>query len=126
MLSWKNSLQPLLLSASYLPYLPSFVEWILYLILLLEIWLKLKFIYLYMYYEILVYWVLLAHFVFTLLLIVQCFFLLLLFFCFIYLFFFNRSLFKLSIPFRKLTRAAIKGYSAKYVCLQFGKRYKIM
>ena len=60
----------------------SFDEWILYLMLLLEIWLKLKFIYLHMYYELLVYWVLLALFSLMLPLFRQCFFLLLLFFCF--------------------------------------------
>ena len=46
-LSWRKSFQPLVLSASCLSYLSLFVEWILYLILLLEIWLKPKFIYLY-------------------------------------------------------------------------------
>ena len=46
-LSWKKSFQPLVLSASCLSYLSLFVEWILYLILLLEIWLKPKLIYLY-------------------------------------------------------------------------------
>ena len=66
----------------------SFVEWILYPILLLEIWLKLKFIYFCIYYEILIYWVLLAHFSLTLPLFRQCFFLFLLFFC-LFFFFFN-------------------------------------
>ena len=65
-------------------YLSSFVEWILYLILLQEIWLKLKFMYSYMYYEILIYWVLLADFSITLPLNGQCFFLFLHFFCFIF------------------------------------------
>ena len=46
-LSWRKSFQPLVLSASCLSYLSLFVEWILYLILLLEIWLKPKLIYLY-------------------------------------------------------------------------------
>ena len=50
-------------------------------------WLKLKFMYLYIYYEILIYWVLLAHFSFMLPLIRQCFFLFLQFFCFIFYFF---------------------------------------
>ena len=48
----------------------------------LEIWLKLKFWYLCMYYETLICWFLLALFSLTLLLFRQCFFLLLLFFCF--------------------------------------------
>ena len=43
-------------------------------ILLLGIWLELKVIYLYMYYKILVYWVFLAHFSFTLPLFKQYFF----------------------------------------------------
>ena len=44
-----------------------------YVVLLLEILLKLKFIYSYMYYEILIYWVVLAHFSLTLPLFRQCF-----------------------------------------------------
>ena len=61
--------------------------------------LKLKFVYLYMYYEILIYWALLAHFSFMLPLIRQCFFLFLLFsgffflFCFSFLFFFKPKFF---------------------------------
>ena len=78
---FKNSFQRLVLLASYLPYLFSFVERILYFILLLEFWLKLNFIYFYMYYEILIYWVILAHFSFALPLFKQCFFLFLLLVC---------------------------------------------
>ena len=77
----------MILHASYLWYLPSFVEWMFYIILLLGIWLKLKFIYLYMQYEILIYWAYLAHFSFTLPLIRPRFFLFFLFFCFLFSFF---------------------------------------
>ena len=75
----KNFLQWLLLSAPYLLCLPSLVEWILYVIIMLQISLKLKSLYLYMYHDILIYWVLLAHFFVTLLFFSQCFFLYFLF-----------------------------------------------
>ena len=67
----------------FLSYLPSFLEWVKYLIVLLKIWLKLKFIY--VYYEIIIYWVLLALFSLILPLFRKCFFL----FLFFSVFFFN-------------------------------------
>ena len=113
----------MLLCASYLSCVPSFVEWILCLILLLEIWLKLKFIYLHVYYEILIYWVLLALFSLTLLLFRQCFFLFLLFFCF----FFNFVKPKLFYQhlFEGLRKQQLRAILLN-MCFQFDKPYKIM
>ena len=86
---------------------------------------KSKFIYLYMYYEILIYWVLLAHFSFMLPLIRQCSFLFLLFFLFFSLFFLWSEI-VLSTPFWKVTKAVIKRHFAKYLYFQFDKLYKVM
>ena len=72
--------------------LSSFVELILYLILLLEIWLKLKFIYVCInifFYEILTYWVFLGHFSFTLSLIRQCFYYFYFLFCYFFILFYQ-------------------------------------
>ena len=63
--------------------------------------------YLYIYYEILIYRVLLAPFSFALPLIRQCFFLFLLFL--VFYFFYTEIV--LSVPFRKLRKAAAKRYS---------------
>ena len=84
-----------------------------------------KFIYLYMYYEILIYWVLLAHFSFMLPLIRQCSFLFLLFFLFFSLFFLWSEI-VLSTRFWKVTKAVIKRHFAKYLYFQFDKLYKVM
>ena len=46
------------------------------------------------------------------------------FFLFYFLFF--KAEIVLSIPFRKLTKAAIKTYFAKYICFQFDQLYKIL
>ena len=102
----KNSFQRLLLCASYLSYVSSLVEWILYLKLLLKIWLKLKFIYLYIYYEILR--VLLALISLTLPLFRKCFFLLLVFFCFFFFDFVKPKLFYQYL-FESLQKQQLRG-----------------
>ena len=64
--------------------------------------------YLYMYYEILIYWVFLAHYSFTLPLIRQCFSLFLLFFLFSFLLFFKPKLFYLYL-FESLQKQQLRG-----------------
>ena len=103
----KKLLSTVALVCFFLSYLPSFVDSILYLILLPEIWLKLKFTYWYMYYEILIYWVLLAHFSFTLPLIRQCLFLFLFFFCFLLNFF--KPKFFYQYLFKSLRKQQLRG-----------------
>ena len=90
-LSWKTSFQPLLLCVSYLSYLCSFVEWILYLIFTAGNLIRTK-IYIFIY----VLWntnllILLVHFSFTLLLIRQCFFFCFYFFSIFIIFFLNQN-----------------------------------